>query len=428
MTVPAVVGNSMDQAGFGHRAGPDVPRSAPGSMALALGLYLLVSVQGISLLTIGETSVKLFHIGVLLLLVPALTNPRVSDSLRPLVTYLYFALLISPVGYLVFGFSAVYLNYLFCAAVCIVLGTLFVNANYEHALKGLQIAAVVIVLYTIANVALNYDGVRAAQALSVATGARPTVPYMLYSGGVNIDGSWIAIAGAFFIRNRIRFAVYTALSLFIQMSYMTRSGLVVAGFLILLHLILTPRTWRRKVFGVLGAVLSLPLAYMVVYALADSVRVFDRMTHIGEEPGSLERFGMWGYVPEAFGQSPFYGHGAGNDALAIVKASGFMITSDNVHNYVLGNLLAFGVLGPVVFLWAMWHLIKRNRLKSELVAYLLAFGLAALAEFRGGDAVFYCVVAILASCAPCGGTAGPGLDSSPGHDESWSAHKAARGA
>ncbi len=102
------------------------------------------------------------------------------------------------------------------------------------------------------------------------------------------------------------------------------------------------------------------------------------------------------YATAAFLERPIFGYGAGNEPDALISM-GWLSYEDNIHNYLLGSAVSFGVVGPIVYIVAIYATILRNAGKLELLAYLLVFNVAALFEFRGADTVLYVVIALLAT-------------------------------
>jgi hypothetical protein len=95
--------------------------------------------------------------------------------------------------------------------------------------------------------------------------------------------------------------------------------------------------------------------------------------------------------------------GAGN-GLDFVNSFGYVGSSDNLHNYILHNMIEFGLVGLLLWLGLVAYTLLNRSAPVELRAYVLVFFTLSMIQYRGAENVFYLVFALLA-CAKYKNTA-----------------------
>lgn len=364
---------------------------------LSFVVYVAASLQNVDFVAFENgQALKPIHLLVAVMLFLGIARLGLPYPLRPMAGFLSFALFVSLIAYLEWGFDALYFNYLFALLVLVAVGTLLREADYAEVLRGLRAAALVVAGYAAVNVVVHWDAVVAAHAEGPETGIRAEVPGMVYSGGVNIEASWIALAGLFFVRSVRQFAIYSAFSLIVQFAYASRTGAILFVLVGLVFVWTVARSGLRRVGILAGGVAALLLFAVLASEQLNEMATVRRFYAIGDEPGSIGRIEVMRYATAAFLERPIFGYGAGNEPDALISL-GWLSYEDNIHNYLLGSAVSFGVVGPFVYIFAIYATILRNAGKLELLAYLLVFNVAALFEFRGADTVLYVVIALLAT-------------------------------
>lgn len=360
--------------------------------------------------------IKVLHLVVLAVVLTTWRKVIIPEELRALASYLCFIVLASLVAYFWFPPSPLVLNYVFCLVVIAFVGGLSRRWAVDDRLTGARAAFWVLGGAVALNMITNWALVQVARAMPVNSGARAVINSPFISGGPNVEGTWVALGAAMFLQRPRQFVVYSAISLFVQVGYMTRTGVLVWAFLVGLFLFLR----LRRLFGpaALLAVVagSGAAAWAALNRLAETVPVVARFASIGNEPGSRAREQIWSKAIESVWRAPLEFVGAGNE-MSRVRALGYLGPEDNPHNLILTNALAFGILGAIFWIAIMWHLIRVSINRPEVAALVGAFFLASMFEFRGADSIFYLAVALLV----------PGLANGKTIDATRSKHRATHG-
>ena len=372
-------------------------RSGAASTAVASG-YLIVAIQNVTLVNLAGFAFKPVHLAFLGLSIAAIAcTPVLPRALAPVRWYLVAVITGTCIPYFVEPISPVVVNYIFVLMLVLVLPFLAARAEYWAVLRGLRVGAAAVVLYSGANVLLHLAEVQASRGFAVASGARPRISGMVYAGGINMEASWTAMAAAFFVRNPRLFVCYSIPALWISLALSSRTAILIWC------VAAVACAWevRRSASGIVSglAVLAIGVAAFVPLATAlGQVNVVARFAAIGNEPGSEGRLSIMDGALAAIQARPLVGYGLGNEMQA-AREFGAVATQDNVHNLVLGNTLALGVIGGVAYLIMGMMLYVRLRGRSEARVYLIALLVASMVEFRGADVPFYFVVTALGAAA-----------------------------
>lgn len=364
------------------------------SCFFSLILYLFLSFQTILSIPISGIDIKPYHLLILFLSVISLYKYVLPRNLVFVYFYLFFVLFVSVFSYFFYEINYFYANYIFCLVVVICCSSVFSKSNYEDVLKGLKLASLIIIIISLANIVLNYDLVLQAHAMKVETGARPYLEFSIYGGGVNLEATWVALSSAFFIKDRKGFLIYSFLAFFISYAFMSRSGILACSFILLYWAIIKIRKLRYSKVFIFSLIPFLFFSLLSVFFVFSESPIVSRFVNIGSEPGSLGRLSMWKYVPSALYENPLIGYGAGNSIYSIRKF-GFDGYEDNVHNYLIHNVLEFGLLGLLLWLCLCYIMIFKVK-KTELNVYVACFFMLSLLQFRGAEAIFYFIVTVFA--------------------------------
>lgn len=363
-------------------------------------LYILFSVQTFSLYDVGDAGLKIYHLVIAALAITVVGSVRINSRLSGVCLYLLLVLSWGLLGYMFSGVNFLYLNYIFCLITVVTVGSLFGKTEHNEIVKGLQLGAVLILIFTGVNLYLNMDSIREAHNLEVITGARASMPFLLYGGGVNLEASWIALAAAFFLRQRKSFILYIILSYVVSQALSSRAGFIATTLVLLIWLVKEfAATGGNKRLRLLraGSILTVSICVLSLLAIysdhLSNVNIVQRFMNVGNEPGSQGRLNMWGYIWDAFVAHPIWGYGLGN-AIVAIESVGFVGADGNVHNYIFQHLLEVGLIGLGAWLALSVSIIK-NKAKPELQAYFAVFFVVSLVQFRGAEVLLYFVITVL---------------------------------
>lgn len=363
-------------------------------------LYVLFSLQTLSLYSVGNVNLKIYHVTIAIIALVAFPRLVVDRRLRELYGYLVIMLSWGLIGYIFYDVSYLYLNYIFCLVLVLTWSSIVRRAQYEEVISGLQWGALMIAIFTCVNLYLNIDGIRAAHVMEAITGARASMSFLLYGGGINLEASWIALASAFFLRNGRVFLFYILLSFTIDYALTSRAGFIATALILFIWVFRELRgrdlAKNAKVIKS-GLILSCALvAASLIVIFADFIlsgSIFQRFANIGNEPGSLGRLNMWVHVWDAIVAQPIWGYGLGN-AVVGISTVGFVGGDGNVHNYIFQHLIEVGVVGLIAWL-VLSVSILRQKDRPEMRVYFAVFFIISLIQFRGAEVMLYFVFASL---------------------------------
>lgn len=384
-------------------------------LVLLTALLLAACIQNIVLFDIGA-SFKLAHLaGVLLFPVALLQRPA-----RPMGKLWWASVgvlaVYTAVAYLVFGFNSWLLNGIFCLYTVWCVWKLCGGLDKEDWLRIFRTTAVIILVIVTVNILLQFEKI---WAFMEAPGLYHPVYNTIFGGGPNLDASWIGLF-CFVMAGTVWWRPYYATSVIISLLTSSRAGLLAnAAFAvwIFVHWVWVVRK-KKTVFYVRDrydrkkSALSivLVLCIMCAYGLAQGIAMYgnpltmktqtssqsigmhgdedttefeaspsvdsaerpnkgasasllenltERMTSIGDEPGSKGRLNMWQHIPTVLAQNPL-GYGLGNGIEAVRNCDPENIPDGNLHNIYFQALLDFGIPGAVCLLAAVFIFIKKE--------------------------------------------------------------------
>ena len=364
-------------------------------MVLLAILLLAACIQNIELFHV-VAGFKLVHLaGVLLFPLILILRPN-----RPLGIKWWAVVGIltvhTAVTYFFFGLNSWLLNGIFCVYIVWCVWKLSSDLDKDDWLRVFRITAVVMLLCVTANILFQFDKI---WEFMIAPGFHHPVYETVFGGGPNLDASWIGLF-CFVMAGTVWWRPYYVASVIISLLTNSRAGLLANGaFVVWLFVHWAWTAWKeKKVFHVhydrKKSVLSIVLAVCIVgaYGLAQAAALHggvfvtepdasfsqsagetsdkgaatslldnltDRMTAVGDEPGSEGRLNMWQHIPTVLTQNPL-GYGLGNGIEAVRSCDPENIPDGNLHNIYFQALLDFGVPGAICLLAAVFLFIKKE--------------------------------------------------------------------
>lgn len=343
-------------------------------------VLLSTGLQKLSLLQLDSAGIKPIHIIVIAVFIFNFKQISLRPEITPLALQLTFfgvwSIAIAATSY----FDMMSLNFLFSAFALVVLSSAF-NWKFSDTLLGLRIAAAIILAATIITILFNFGEYQNAISAGLESGARPLAEGPFFSGGINIQASWIAIFGALFSRSILWFAIYFIPALAVQLFYMSRAGLlaliIVGIFTLVYH--------RRAILIRLGKAVTaiVIISILVVSSFIISFSgLWGRFLIIGAEPGSQGRLKLWSVAIDTIIERPLTGWGVGNEVPVFRNYFSIRILEDNLHNSLLTALFAAGVLGLLVYLLTTVLELYRLNKWVEPFILLVSFSFVSLLQFR----------------------------------------------
>ena len=341
--------------------------------------------QNITLLGLGSAGLKVFHLSVAALGAYWLYGLKLNTQLVPALWLLSLWLVITFIVGLRYGLSPFVLNYIFIFALALVISTQSEMISFHSFQKSLLWIVFPAFLYVFFNILFNLDTVIAAQAFNIRFGGRPIIPNMLFSGGWNIEASYLAMLSVLFIRTRW-FFLFASIAFIVSIAYLSRTGLVLTVVLGMYWVFfkLYERVSTFTLFFLLPLLLlTLAIVLLTVGYYLD-VSVVKRLFLIGNEPGSQGRLDILLYVVPGLLDSQFMGYGPGNTMEKLI-AMGLETQNNNLHNYYLQVLMDFGFLGFVGYLLFIVYFILSPHIVLEFKLFLSLYMVGSFVQFRGAE-------------------------------------------
>ena len=290
-----------------------------------------------------------------------------------------------------FGPKAAIANTVFAAYAATVGATAGRLAGPTTALRALRWTSVIVLLAVLAKGVLFLPEIIRFLA---APNGHPMLP-TFYGGGPNLESTWVALAGLFFIGTRL-FIPYMAVGAGLSVAYASRVGLIVVALVVVASV---GRTLLNAQGGMLGRRWLLPAGVVLISVLgvyaARGVEGADyiaqRFQNIGEDPGSTSRLTLWSGGVRTFTSHPL-GVGLGNAVPLIERTIGADVTEDNLHNQYLQHLVESGVQGLVAYVLLVglaWRRVVVTRLQDPMLLYVGIYFVLALLQFRGAEALLW---------------------------------------
>ena len=358
-------------------------------------IFLLVSlcVQNITLLKFGEAAgLKVFHVAFLFVTLICMNEFRLVAKFKIAFAFVLFINTIALILMLAYGFNSLTLNYIFLIFILYSVSIYLEGISYESVVLSVRFVLIAAMAYVLLNLLMNYSSVKIAQASSVLTGIRPEIPNMLFSGGINLEASWIAMLTVFFMRSKY-FILVVIGSFVISSAYLSRTGMLLTiGVYMLSFIESNKHKYSKKTFFfALPLLLSIFVFFAVTVAIQLDLPVIRRFLEIGNEPGSQGRLDILFYVFDGLYDSMFLGYGAGN-AMMYLMELGLQSHNDNVHNYFLQVLLDFGISGFLAYALFTYYYLKNKNIPIEFKFYYILYLIGSLVQFRGAEPLFWFLI------------------------------------
>lgn len=371
--------------------GPSTSR--PGAAHLVDGVLLVLmmvalSVQGFTLFTLGGMEFTAGHALVGVLGAYAFVRCLVSGrgiAVPPTVINVLLAVFVATtlINMSHFGFGTMILKYVFQYLVLVVMLNFMELLGNERGLRLILLGAWIVLGIVIVN-ALAHYGVFLDYYARPWDG-HPNYP-TIFSGGVNMEATWVAMFGVF-CRNNRRGWAYLAIALLYSIAVASRAGLTLVALAAFYVVCVRDNRFGKKLWVVLGVAVVVALAVVAV-GIALGVPMFDRLLTVGEDGGSQSRLKIWRTALQAFRLSPWTGVGAGKAMDLVCYLSKHHFTEDNVHNYPLQILVDYGIVGFMTFAGAVVAFVVTNaraRFRSPFAAFVALYLIGGLIQFRGGE-------------------------------------------
>lgn len=357
-------------------------------LALIGIFFLLLNLQMVTVVPIGNNGIKAYHVFSLLFLIPVIKRRHIL--LPPHLISIFFVLTsgISVIAYTIYTFDFLIINYIFSFfTFCIILNC-YHHIPVERILQTLRITSLIIIsIVSIKDIFYLNELI----SFIINPNGHPMI-YYLYGGGPNLEATWVMLSSAFFLGHRL-FYPYIIWALVLATLYASRTATLLGLMFMLYPFIPVNKAGWVRIMAIFSGFILLIATLLILYP---ELYVFQRFMDVGHDPGSQGRLKMWQYLLETLWQNPF-GHGAGNAIWAIEKYSQVAFEENNIHNYFAQILMDFGPLTLLSYLLLTAALFIReiaNRFKSPLGAYLILYTIACLVQFRGAEAITWFVVGL----------------------------------
>lgn len=334
---------------------------------------------------------KLHHL--MFLLVAGLSVrslPLVSLSV-PFVLFVLVGLTTTLLAFLVFPFNLQALNFVYCIALTIVFNVAAHVVPYEDMLRIFRAAF----LWAACAVVLKNLFLYKQVMLLVESGGRFWVD-TLVAGGVNQEGSILALGSALFMGHRSFVPVWGG-AMLLNIVYSSRGGVLICAIILGVWLFrYQARHTTRRLFQL---VLLVCLAAGVMTFFHDHPLVekaVSRFAAIGTDRGSEERQILWAGAVEALGDN-LVGYGVMNAARVSCEYTGLQTAVNNLHNIYLQIMVDLGLQGFVMFLWLVMSVFAatiRQGGANVFGVFLCVYYLMGLLRFRAYDPLVFAVLGV----------------------------------
>ena len=310
---------------------------------------------------------------------------------KGLLFFVVYAVVISMVAALQWGVNSLLLNYVIGFVVIL---TLFCTLGREYSeelwLVAYGRAAIFLLIISYISILLQIDEVKYFFQ-NTSWMVHPAI-YTFTGGGVNIDATWLAILGIALIKTKGKW-FYWGLSIFYAAVVASRVGILTN----LLCMVVYLANDTDRVKGMLKKSVPIVLgifALSLIFASGSFEFVLERFSQIGDESGSIGRLMMWRNIPTLIKTYPF-GVGVGNVMDALQTVANMRYEESNIHCIPLQWLCELGLPGVCFYVWfVVWFLKRENKkvFTKPFSAMLLAYIIVSLIQFRGGEAMLFCMM------------------------------------
>jgi putative inorganic carbon (hco3(-)) transporter len=339
---------------------------------------------------------KLYHAVFAAIGVVLVARDRIVRWRGEMTMYFAVVLLTTLVAYMHFGAQAVVVNSIFAAYAATIGATFGLVAGQERTIRALRATSVLVLAAVFLKAALHVPEI---VAFLAAPNGHPTLP-LFYGGGPNLEATWVAMAGVFFLGSRL-FVPYVLASTVLSLLYASRVGIIIVVLILLgagarSMLAGGPRAGRiGRGWIVAGAVVVAGVAAVRVASSEGGgvTYIVQRFQNIGDEPGSVGRLTLWEAGLAVFVRHPL-GVGLGNSVPEGERLLGINVPEDNLHNQYLQHLAESGVQGFVAYVlfagFAVYRLVA-SRFRDRMLLYVVIYFVVATIQFRGAEALLWFV-------------------------------------
>ena len=354
--------------------------------------FISIFIQNVDILSLGSSSIKLFHMFVIFSFFFIGMEFKFNKALIPVSMFFLLLIFTSLFIAIEYGLSSLILNYAFVLFMSIAIAKSSIRITYKEFIYNLKLVAIPAYAFIFLNLLINYSSVLEAQQMSVVSGARPEIPFMLFSGGMNVEASYLAMISVLFIRTRLFFP-FVLISTFVSMGYMSRTGFIlnVIAASFWFYLSVKDRLSKLALYFYMPILATFFLLSLAILAYYSDIYVVKRFLEIGNEPGSQGRLDIIEFIIPGLIDSNFLGYGPGN-TMENLKLLGLSSHNDNVHNYFLQVLLDFGILGFLLYIAFILSFLLKNNVLPEFKFFFLMYLISSLVQFRGAEPLIWGVV------------------------------------
>ena len=357
-------------------------------------LLLITCFQNISIITfVDRFSFKMSHLCSMIFLPLLIKKNKIK--LPPILLTIFLVYVIGLSFFMIpkYGFNSLLLNYIFSLYYLIIITSPGDKISLNEWKSIIKKVAWIVVIATLIKLALNIN-------ILIQFFSNPYGHPMIdtfFGGGVNLEATWIGLLGFFFSNDRKGY-LYSIFSLVVSILYASRVGIIVSSIL-LIYLIFQRnenKLNKKNIIKIFYMLIFVIFGIFIIYKLGYLDYMLSRFLNAGKDTGSTMRLTMWGYALKAFFNNPI-GYGLGNCINALENVAYVIFTDKNMHNLFLQMLVDTGIIGFLLYLFVIFFFVKneyKNFFKNSFVAFIFTYLLLSFIQFRGGDAIFYFMVAI----------------------------------
>lgn len=207
----------------------------------------------------------------------------------------------------------------------------------------------------------------------------------LYSGGGNIEATWLMLLTIF---SRAKM-VFGSFAFAVVVLYASRAGFI--GFLLVYYYANLLKFNRLNFRAIFYFVLLLLFVWCAQYLLAGNV-LSDRVMQLGDEADfKIGRIFLWGNALELFNNN-YWGYGIGAGIEAARAMSGIDFRENNFHNIFLQVLVDAGVFGSLIYFTILLRFCgsyANSQSAKELKYFLISYLIIGFLEFTSMEMYFW---------------------------------------
>jgi len=348
--------------------------------------------QNITLLAFGGAGLKVFHLSIAAFALYWLYGLTFNINLTAPIMFIGLLIVISLLVGIFYGVSSLFINYVFIFVLGLVIAAHPESFSFIVFRQSLFIVALPVFLYVMLNIIFNLQAVIAAQAFNIKFGGRPIIPNMLFSGGWNIEATYLAMLSVLFIRSRW-FMFFISITFVVSVAYLSRTGLVLFVVLAMYWVFFTlyNRVSTFTLFFFIPLFLLILFILFLVVGYYLDISVVKRLFIIGNEPGSQGRLDILQYVIPGLVDSMFFGYGPGNTMDKLI-AMGLETQNHNLHNYYLQLLLDFGFLGLTAYAIFICYFLLNRQIVLEFKLFFSLYLIGSFVQFRGAEPLIWSIL------------------------------------